>query len=67
MKNKYLYAIITFIIALIIALLLIFLSNNEEKQNITTLKVAEVTHSIFYTPFYVAIENGYFENYNMWW
>ena len=53
MKNKYLYAIITFIIALIIALLLIFLSNNEEKQNITTLKVAEVTHSIFYTPFYV--------------
>lgn len=65
MKNKYLYAIITFIIALIIALLLIFLSNNEEKQNITTLKVAEVTHSIFYTPFYVAIENGYFKNYNI--
>lgn len=65
MKNKYLYAIITFIIALIIALLLIFLSNNEEKQNITTLKVAEVTHSIFYTPFYVAIKNGYFKNYNI--
>lgn len=65
MKNKYLYAIITFIIALIIALLLILLSNNEEKQNITTLKVAEVTHSIFYTPFYVAIENGYFKNYNI--
>lgn len=65
MKNKYLYAIITFIIALIIALLLVFLSNNEEKQNITTLKVAEVTHSIFYTPFYVAIENGYFKNYNI--
>lgn len=65
MKNKYLYAIITFIIALIIALLLVFLSNNEEKQNITTLKVAEVTHSIFYTPFYVAIENGCFKNYNI--
>lgn len=65
MKNKYLYAIITFIIALIIALLLIFFGNNEEKQNVTTLKVAEVTHSIFYTPFYVAIENGYFKNYNI--
>lgn len=65
MKNKYLYAIITFIIALIIALLLTFFSNNEEKQNVTTLKVAEVTHSIFYTPFYVAIENGYFKDYNI--
>ncbi len=27
----------------------------------TTVKVNEVTHSVFYAPFYVAIENGYFE------
>ncbi len=27
---------------------------------VTTLRVNEVTHSIFYTPFYVALEQGYF-------
>lgn len=29
------------------------------------MKVAEVTHSAFYTPFYVAIEKGYFQNNNI--
>ncbi|MBO4573223.1 MAG: ABC transporter substrate-binding protein [Clostridia bacterium] len=28
--------------------------------NNTVLKINEVTHSVFYAPFYVAIENGYF-------
>lgn len=32
--------------------------NNEKVQ---TIKVAEVTHSIFYTPLYVAVEEGFFE------
>lgn len=32
--------------------------NNEEVQ---TVKVAEVTHSIFYAPLYVALEKGFFE------
>lgn len=27
-----------------------------------TIKLAEVTHSVFYAPLYVAIENGYFED-----
>ena len=34
---------------------------NVENSSLTKIKVAEVTHSIFYAPFYVAIENGYFE------
>lgn len=29
---------------------------------VTTIKVNEVTHSIFYAPFYVAINNGYFKD-----
>lgn len=29
---------------------------------VTTLRVNEVTHSIFYTPFYVALEQGYFRD-----
>ena len=36
--------------------------NKEEDENIRTVKVAEVTHSPFYAPFYVAIEKGIFEN-----
>jgi len=32
-----------------------------EKTNKTEIKVNEVTHSIFYAPFYVAIEGGFFE------
>lgn len=35
------------------------LSYPREKTN--KIRVAEVTHSVFYTPFYVALENGYFK------
>lgn len=33
---------------------------DSNKDLTTTIKVNEVTHSIFYAPFYVAINNGYF-------
>lgn len=33
--------------------------NNDNK--LTTIRLNEVTHSIFYAPLYVAIENGFFE------
>ena len=40
----------------------IFIVNkNRNNDNRERIKVAEVTHSIFYAPLYVAIENGYFE------
>ena len=32
-----------------------------EENDLRKIRVAEVTHSPFYTPFYVAIENGYFK------
>ncbi len=35
------------------------------KDNLTTIRVSEVTHSAFYAPFYVAIEEGYFKEYNL--
>ena len=35
-------------------------SNNE--TNLKKVKVAEVTHSVFYAPQYVALEKGYFED-----
>lgn len=46
-------------IALITTLIIEKTSNSSEVKKI---KVAEVTHSIFYAPQYIAIENGYFED-----
>ena len=36
-----------------------------EKSDKTVLEINEVTHSVFYAPLYVAIENGYFEEENI--
>ena len=49
------------IIYLVFTILIIvgILSYPREKTN--KIRVAEVTHSVFYTPFYVALENGYFK------
>lgn len=64
MKKK----IITFLslLALIlIAIGLYFVFNNTKKddnKDLTKVKLAEVTHSAFYAPLYVAIENGYFKD-----
>ena len=44
---------------LVFCLLFISFYNNPKEKD--TIKVAEVAHSIFYAPFYVAIHNGYFE------
>ena len=35
--------------------------NNKENSNLKVVKVAEVAHSIFYAPQYVALHKGYFE------
>ncbi len=50
-----------FIIGLlcILFLSLSFIFYNKRSNKIT---VAEVTHSVFYTPFYVSIHNGYFKD-----
>ncbi len=65
MKKNVLYVltglIILVIIGLVISLIFINKDDNTENDTVKTIKVSEVTHSIFYTPFYVAIENGYFK------
>lgn len=55
--------IITVILVLMLAISIIIIANNKNKDtsNLTKLKVAEVTHSIFYAPQYLAIEKGYFK------
>lgn len=55
--------IITAILLLTILIVLIFLIFPNKKENTSKkIKVAEVTHSIFYAPQYVAISEGYFKN-----
>lgn len=38
------------------------MSGCNKKEELTKVRLAEVTHSMFYAPLYVAIENGYFED-----
>ena len=52
-----------FFSSLILTLSLIGCTNN--KTTLTKVRVNEVTHSIFYAPFYIAIEQGYFKNENI--
>lgn len=61
--KKVIYYIIGILI-LLIAVLAIFFSFNKKEKNqdqLTDVTVAEVAHTIFYAPQYVAIEKGYFE------
>ena len=56
----------TFLVILLLVLCLIFfLPKKEKNDNMNNIKIAEVTHSVFYSPLYVAIEEGYFRNENI--
>ena len=56
----------TFLLILLLVLCLIFfLPKKEKNDNMNSIKIAEVTHSVFYAPLYVAIEEGYFRNENI--
>lgn len=46
---------------LLIVLLNITGCKKDERTDLTTISLGEVTHSAFYAPLYVAIEKGYFE------
>ncbi len=60
MKRKILGVVLGLIIILAIAVTTVKLIP-KKNENLTTIKLAEVTHSAFYAPMYVAIENGYFK------
>ncbi len=61
--KKYILYILTGIIIVAICGFIIgrVIQNQKKTEELQTIKVSEVTHSIFYTPFYVAIEKGYFK------
>jgi len=53
--------IITTIFVLLIFLIASMVLFNKTNNNLEKIRVAEVAHSIFYAPQYVALHNGYFE------
>ena len=61
MKKK----IIGLVVLLVLSGILIFLGISNYKEDTKSITIAEVTHSIFYAPMYVAIENGYFDEYGI--
>ena len=53
--------IILLVVSVIIFAFLLWPKKPEEKD-LTSITLAEVTHSVFYAPLYVSIENGYFKD-----
>ena len=49
------------LLGLLITGIFILTNDKTKKQNISKIKVAEVAHSIFYAPQYVADSKGYFK------
>lgn len=63
-KKKIIIMIIVLILAVAIGIFTAIKQTNK-KEELTTIKVNEVTRSVFYAPQYVAINNGYFEENGM--
>ena len=68
MKRKVLIGIVILVIVAIIVGIIAIRNNNSKentKEENVTIKVNEVTRSVFYAPQYVAIRNGYFRDYGI--
>ena len=65
LKKKIIIGIIAFIF--IVSIIISIWINNDSKENndFETLRLSEVTRSVFYAPQYVAINNGFFKEYGI--
>lgn len=59
---KKLITIITILVLIIILFIISSFNISNKNNDLTKVKVAEVTHSVFYAPQYVAIEKGFFKD-----
>lgn len=64
MKKKLFVYGLTIIIIFIVGCSCLFNFNKEDKK-LEKITLAEVAHTVFYAPMYVAIEDGYFEEYGI--
>ena len=58
--KKIIWMIISFIAIILLTIMLLIFKNDNSKKD--KLIVAEVTHSVFYAPWYVALKNNYFDD-----
>ncbi|MCI8470780.1 MAG: ABC transporter substrate-binding protein [Clostridia bacterium] len=63
-KKKVISMIIILILAVVIGISAA-IKQTSKKEELTTIKINEVTRSVFYAPQYVAINNGYFKENGM--
>ena len=61
MKKRLIRTGIILLLIGVITILTMTFSTPKEDDNLTTINLAEVSHTIFYAPQYAAIQNGYFE------
>lgn len=60
MKNRIIFMLISLMV-IIVGLVTYKKIDSNNDNDLKTIRLAEVTHSAFYAPLYVAIEEGYFE------
>lgn len=58
-KNYYIFLLLGIVI--ITFGIYLFITNKDNNSSLHKITLGEVTHSVFYTPMYVAIENDYFK------
>ena len=61
MKRK-IFTLVVVITVIVLAAIAVNRINKEEKSDLQKVTVAEVAHSVFYAPQYVALSKGYFED-----
>lgn len=61
MKKIIINGIMLLVIFIILCSVIFNFNKQDNNSSLTKVRVAEVAHSIFYAPQYVAIANGYFE------
>lgn len=59
--KKIIIAVIICVLIIVVSVTSIVLSKRQNNDTLKTIRVNEVTRSVFYAPQYVAIANGYFE------
>lgn len=61
MKRIITYLVVIIVIIGFFLLMNILRNNSDDENNLTKVTLAEVAHSVFYAPQYVAISEGFFE------
>ena len=63
MKRTIMYIFIAIIIVALVFSVGLLKEKDNSDSNLKTIQLNEVTRSVFYAPQYVAIENGYFDQF----